>query len=55
MEHLPSDPLPGFATRLRALRLERGLSQEALAAVVAFAPIMFYRISYFSIVLSSKA
>ena len=31
MERSPSDPLPGFATRLRALRLERGLSQEALA------------------------
>jgi transcriptional regulator with XRE-family HTH domain len=27
------DPLPAFATRLRALRLERRLSQEALAAV----------------------
>jgi len=33
MEHSPSDPLLGFAQRLRTLRLERGLSQEALAAV----------------------
>jgi transcriptional regulator with XRE-family HTH domain len=33
MDVSPSDPLLGFATRLRALRLERGLSQEALAAV----------------------
>ena len=33
MEHWPSDPLLGFAQRLRTLRLERGLSQEALAAV----------------------
>ena len=33
MEHLPSDPLLGFAARLRTLRLERGLSQEALAAI----------------------
>ena len=31
MDASPADPLPGFATRLRALRLERGLSQEALA------------------------
>ena len=33
MQRLPSDPLPDFAQRLRQLRLERGLSQEALAAV----------------------
>ena len=33
MDVSPSDPLHGFAQRLRTLRLERGLSQEALAAV----------------------
>jgi transcriptional regulator with XRE-family HTH domain len=33
MERSPSDPLLGFAQRLRKLRLERGLSQEGLAAV----------------------
>lgn len=31
MDVSPSDPLLGFAARLRTLRLERGLSQEALA------------------------
>jgi transcriptional regulator with XRE-family HTH domain len=31
MDAAAIDPLLGFATRLRALRLERGLSQEALA------------------------
>ena len=31
MDVSPSDPLPGFAQRLRRLRIERGLSQEALA------------------------
>jgi transcriptional regulator with XRE-family HTH domain len=33
MERSPSDPLAGFASRLRTLRLERGLSQEGLATV----------------------
>jgi len=30
MEHAFADPLPVFAARLRALRLERGISQEEL-------------------------
>jgi transcriptional regulator with XRE-family HTH domain len=33
MERQFADPLPGFAARLHALRQERGLSQEGLAAV----------------------
>lgn len=31
MDAAATDPLPAFAARLRALRLERGLSQEAIA------------------------
>jgi transcriptional regulator with XRE-family HTH domain len=31
MKRPSADPLPAFAARLRALRLQRGLSQEQLA------------------------
>jgi transcriptional regulator with XRE-family HTH domain len=33
MKSLPADPLVAFGRRLRALRLERSLSQEQLAAL----------------------